>query len=322
MEVTAPTWMERLKRKLLLEPKPFAMKKEVNWKAIRKYALIGGGVALIAILLMPQHHAPTESFQENSESGATANAKMPADPAQDAWSQLQQGQSDFNSMPKSPNHVHSGGASGNSSNGDRSISMILVREGVDSKTQLPAGARLTIRLLGRAVVTGQAMPVIGVVTKDLLQESDLAIPQGAKIFGEASFNDGSERVLISWRAIQLPDGRERPLSATGVGLDGQIGIEGRVHSDAVKNAIGQTVTRFIGAYAEGSMQRGPLGSSEGGHENGLKNAIAETAKDRAEAWAEGMKKERKWIEIESGNESLAVLTQSFVFREPGATYGR
>jgi type IV secretory pathway VirB10-like protein len=166
------------------------------------------------------------------------------------------------------------------------------------------------------------MPVIGIVSKDVLQEGELAIPQGAKLFGEASFNDSTERADIAWRAIQLPDGRGRQISALGVGLDSQIGVEGRVHSEALKNAVGQTLTRFIGAYAEGSMQRGVLGASEGGSENGLKNAIAATAKDRAEAWAETMKKEKKWIEIDAGQEVSAVLTQAFPFREPGNTNGR
>jgi hypothetical protein len=51
----------------------------------------------------------------------------------------------------------------------------------------------------------------------------------------------------------MPDGRERAFSAVSVDLDGQVGVQGRIHSDGVKNAVGQTLSRFIGAYAEGSM---------------------------------------------------------------------
>ena len=104
-------------------------------------------------------------------------------------------------------------------------------------------------------------------------------------------------------------------------MDGQVGVEGRIHSDAIKNTIGETITRFIGAYAQGSIQQGSLGAAPGGSENGLKNAVAETANARADAWGEDLKKEKKWIELEAGTESYAVLTQSFVFRDPGATYG-
>jgi type IV secretory pathway VirB10-like protein len=166
------------------------------------------------------------------------------------------------------------------------------------------------------------MPVMGIVAHEVVHEDSLAIPEGAKVLGDVSFDDSSERAQISWRSIIFPDGRERPLSAVGVGRDGQLGVEGKVHSDALKNTIGQTVTRFIGAYAEGSMSRGQFGAAEGGHDNGVKNAIAETAKDRAEAWAEDMRKERKWIELDRGAESLVVLNQPFVFRDPGATHGR
>ncbi|MFN9066383.1 MAG: hypothetical protein ACK5V3_04090 [Bdellovibrionales bacterium] len=116
--------------------------------------------------------------------------------------------------------------------------------------------------------------------------------------------------------------RERPLSAIGVGSDGQVGVDGRVHSETMKNVIGQTMTRFIGAYAEGSMQRGSLGENPGGAENGLKNAISETAQDQAERWADDLKKEKRWIEISNRTEFYAVLTANFAFRDPGATYGQ
>ncbi|MEK6554611.1 MAG: hypothetical protein AABZ31_05190, partial [Bdellovibrionota bacterium] len=136
------------------------------------------------------------------------------------------------------------------------------------------------------------------------------------------FYEGGERPKNEWRSVQLPDGRERSLSAIGVGVDGQPGVSGRVHSDALKNAVGQTLTRFIGAYAEGSMQRGALGGSPGGRDNGLKNAIAETARDGAETWANDLKKEKRWIEISNGTEFYANLTANFAFRDPGATYDR
>jgi hypothetical protein len=36
---------------------------------------------------------------------------------------------------------------------------------------------------------------------------------------------------------------------------------------------------------------------------------------------EDMQKERKWIELESDTETVAVLNQPFTFRDAGATYG-
>jgi type IV secretory pathway VirB10-like protein len=161
------------------------------------------------------------------------------------------------------------------------------------------------------------------VSKDVIQEDgSAAIPQGSKLYGEASFDGNSERVQTTWKSVQYPNGALKPISAISLGSDGQVGIEGDVHSSSIKNAIGQTLTRFVGAYAEGSMQRGAWGSNQGGESNGLKNAISETAKDRANAWGEDMKKERKWVELKSGEVAFALMTQAFQFREAGATYGR
>lgn len=136
-----------------------------------------------------------------------------------------------------------------------------------------------------------------------------------------SFDDSSDRAQVVWKSLQFSDGRERQLSAVGISYDGQGGVEGKTHSEAIKNTVGLTLTKFIGAYAEGSMQKGPLGANAGGDDNGMKNAVAETAKDRADSWAHDLQKEKKWIELDSYTESIAVLSSPFIFRDPGF-YGR
>ena len=70
------------------------------------------------------------------------------------------------------------------------------------------------------------------------------------------------------------------------------------------------------------MQKGVLGSSDGGHANGFRNAVAETAKEGSSAYAENLKKQRRWIEVNAGTEFLAVINQPFTFRDPGASYGQ
>ncbi|MGK5090142.1 hypothetical protein WDW86_21545, partial [Bdellovibrionota bacterium FG-2] len=88
----------------------------------------------------------------------------------------------------------------------------------------------------------------------------------------------------------------------------------------LKNTIGQTVTRFIAAYAQGSMTRNSNGDSAGGSQNGMLNAFGQTAQDRGQAWADGMKKEKKWIELPPGAEALAVLSQPFTFKDQGSVH--
>ncbi len=325
MEVTEKMpFKERLSGLFFKEKAYFLARREIKWKSIQKCAIAAVAVGVIVVLFLPNPEQPQGSFHERAEAGSISRSRsIEGDPTQEAIAQMQGGGSG-RYVPGSLDHlyVNNSGSGPSSAAPDRSSSMVLTRGGGDTKTQIPPGSRLAVRLYEKAVVASQGMPIIGMVTRDYVHEDAVAVPQGSKLFGEISFDDGGDRARIDWRVIQLPDRRERPISALGIGADGQVGVAGKVHSEALKNTIGQTLTRFIGAYAEGSMQRGPMGSNQGGSDNGLRNAVAETAKDRAEAWADDLKKENRWIEVSNGTEFYAVLTQSFAFRDPGATYGR
>lgn len=323
MEMTLkPSLREKLVGFFLKEKTYFLKRREINWKSVRSCAIAAVCVGVLVVLALPAPAPEQDSFNKKADGTLSASASPQNNPTEETLRQL--GEASYaRSAPASLEHLYARSGSGGSRSGDdRASSMILARGGFDSKTQLPPGSRLSVRLYEQAIVAGQGMPVIGLVTRHYIHENSLAIPEGSKLFGEVSFEEGSDRAKVDWRSIQLPDGRERPLSAIGVGTDGQVGIAGRVHSEAVKNTVGQTLTRFIGAYAEGSMQRGTMGGNPGGNDNGWKNAIAETAKDRAEAWAEDLKKEKRWIEVSESTDFYAVLTQNFAFRDPGSTYGR
>jgi type IV secretory pathway VirB10-like protein len=311
----------------LKEPKPFTSKREVNWSRVQVWAISFVGVLIFGLLVMPDSEPDQDTFHEKAERGSLDQIKEAEnDPTLETLRQLQESQANIGQVHGSLDHLYRPNPQVRSGNGgntpDRNSSMILTRGGTDARTQLTAGTRVTIRLTGKVVIENVGMLVVGIVAQDVAAENGIAIPSGAKVLGDASFDEGSERASISWSAIILPDGRERPFSAIGVGNDGQAGINGRVHSNGVKNAVGQTLTRFIGAYASGSMSTGMLGANQGGHQNGLRNAVAETATDRANAMGEELQKERKWIEIDSGSETIAILNQPFTFRDAGATYGR
>ena len=325
MEVNAQVSLKaRIFSLVLKDSLPFTKKRDVNWSAVKKFGGAGLVAAVLLVLLLPTAKEEQKTFHEKTDSGSSQQtAGVESDPTQDTLVQLQNARTNTAAVPRSldPLSQIAGGVSGQ--NGpDRNSPMILARDDASSKNQLPLGSRFSVCLLEKTIIGSQAMPVVGIVEREVTYEDAVAIPKGSKLFGEASFDDNSERAQITWKSVRLPDGRERQISAIGVDRDGQAGVEGILHSNAIKNAIGQTATRFIGAYAEGSMQRGPLGASQGGYDNGVKNAVAETAKDRANAWAEEMKKEKKWIELRSGEEFNAVLTQAFSFRDPGVTYGR
>jgi len=310
----------------LHDPKPFSDRREVKWNLVRNVSIGLVATVVVGILIMPDKKEQNGTFHENAPGGSMSAVKPSAnDPTDETTRQLNQARGNLNGVHSNLDYLYqSQGGSAHSGGGtqNKNSAMILTRDGNDTRGSLSAGTRLAIRLSNRIVISSQAMPVIGIITNDVINESDVAIPKGTKVLGTATFDDTNERAAIDWKTIILPDGRERQFQAIGVSQDGQAGIEGKVTSNAVKNTIGETLTQFIGSYAEGSMSQGAFGASQGGVSNGLKNAVAQTAKERASNMAETMKKEKKWIELSAGTDTLAVLSQSFAFKDPGAVYGR
>ncbi len=319
--------LEGLKQYFLKEARPFTSKREVNWSKV-KIVVSGLLVFVVLVIICVPTSTPEETtFHEKAEAGTLIQVKTTEnDPTQETINQLKNSQVNLQQVHGSLDYLYQPakptGSGGSASSGrDRNSGMILSRGGVDTRTQLSSGTKVYIRLNGKTTIAGQAMPVVGIVTSDVSSESGTAIPSGSKVLGEASFDSDNERASITWRSIILPDGRERPFSALSMGTDGQVGIDGNVHSDGVKNAVGQTLTRFVGAYAAGSMSTGMFGANQGGNSNGIKNAIAQTATDRANDMGETLQKERKWVELDSGTETIAVLNQPFTFRNAGSMYG-
>lgn len=298
---------------------PFAPRAEVDWARVRACGGAAVGIGVLVLLFLPPAEETRLAVDEDARD-VPAELRSPlAHEAADPTGRTLELMS-VRGEPMMPGRFRNEGRGPGSKETEQS--MVLVRPGSDSGVSVPAGTRLRVRLIERATVGVQAMPVIGEVTADLMWDGSPVIRKGARILGEISFDEGTERAKVDWKAIRLPEGRERPLAGIGIGEDGQVGVEGDIRSQVLRNVGGQMLTRFVAAYAEGSMRRGPLGSSEGGSENGLKYAVAETAKDRANAWAEDLSKEAKWIEVAPDRPFAVVLTQAFVFRDPGFTHGR
>lgn len=308
--------MEKLKIYFLQEPKPLTSKRDVNWTKVK----IAAGICLITvimiILFLPnQTEQKTNSYKQDDRETPVATS-ISEDPTQETLRQLQDTQN-FRGVHRSLDYLYRPSSyplgSGNSSGVDhRNSSMIISRQG-DAKNQLNVGTRLLIRLNEQITVTNQVMPIIGYISKDITTGDGVAIAVNSKVIGDASFDETSERVTITWKSIIFESGTEKQLSAIAVGRDGQLGIDGRVKSNGFKNAIGETVAEFIGAYGAGSMNTGVLGANEGGHVNGIRAAISETARNQAKKMGEDLKKEKKWIELESNQETIAVLNQPFNF---------
>ncbi len=294
------------RRLFFAERVPFSEKRDVNWKAV-KWVLLGV-VALFVLVVLAMPSTPEQVPPEEVEAVTLQRREMEPHQAEV-----------IPSSQRLSNYYSSNRGSGSAPN--RQGPMVVTRGGLDYKTQLPPGSRIRVRLLQGAIVSSESMPIIGLVIEDVSTESGVAVEKGSRIFGEASFDDSGDVATVVWTSLQTPDGRERQMAAIGVSLSGHVGVQGEVHSKRGQNIAGSTISRFVGAYAEGSVERGVLGFSKGGAKNGLKTAVAETAKDQADSYASDLKREKRWIELEAGNESLAVLKQPFAFRDPGS-YGR
>lgn len=296
-----------LKRIFFSERVPFSEKRDVNWKAVKWVVLIAITSFVLVVLVLPS--SPEEKPPEEVQ--ASVPARREAD-------QLER---EMIPTSKDLSAYYASSRGGGGSAPTRESAMVVSRQGLDYRTQLPPGTRIPVRLVQGAIVSSDSMPIVAIVTGDVSTETGIAIERGSKVFGEASYDDSGDVAQVVWTSIQLADGRERKMTAIGVSLSGHVGVQGRVHSKRAQNIAGSTISRFVGAYAEGSMTRGVLGHSKGGAENGLKSAVAETAKDQADSYASDLKREKRWIELETGSDSLVVLKQPFAFRDPGS-YGR
>lgn len=317
--------VRRILKLYLKEQKPFTRKRDINWKALKVSALFGVVSLVLILLLLPTTQSERGDFsQKIDRNGNKVQTISEENATADTWTQMQQSQQNSGIAPHSLDYIGSssrGSSLDSKERPNRGSSMILERAGVTSKTQLSPGSKIKVKLLDSISLSTDSVPVIASVLVDVEQDGALAIPRGSKVIGDLLLDETTERASVTFRSLQMPDGRERQISAIAQGSDGQLGIEGKISSLAVRNVAGKTLSQFIGAYADGSIQRGQMGSSEGGHENGLKTAVSETAKDLADDWAENLKKEKKWLEIKAGKEFIMTLTQPFQFKDPGSTYG-
>jgi len=313
--------VSNLQNVFLKEERPFTKKRDVNWSRVQIVSVVFISLLVVGILVWPTSPEIQTTFSEK-EGISKPSLQETSDPSQEAFKQLKGSGQSGNQVHSSLDYLYgrdtaSSGGSGNQVN--RNSGMIISRNGFDSRTQLSPGTKITLVLLQSVTVEARSMPVQGRVTSDVEAESGVAIPAGSKALGEVSFDASTERTSVSWRSIILPDGRERPFSAQGMGGDGHVGLNARVHSTEAKNVVGQTVTKFVGAYAAGSLNTGPFGANPGGNKNGIKNAIAETASERANKMGESWQKERKWVELDAGTVIPSVINQPFSFKEPGST---
>lgn len=307
--VTTKLW-DNVTGIFIIEPVSFSTKRRINFRGLGW--LLCGFLAIfcLVVFFVPTPAEQTRNYSERTNESGNQTVGG------------QSGQAVPYQSPLNPAAVRSAVATGNVGGGggapasNRNTSMIIGRDN-DLSTTLPPGTKFWVKLAQPATVTNRTLPIIGVVVSTVSGGNSIAIPENSKIFGEAMLDSESERASITWKSIMFPDGRSKTLSALALGEDNQAGVDGNYHSDALKNTAGQFVSRFVGGVAQGAMTRSPFGVSQGGIQNGLLQGVADTAKDRTDSWSEDMKKPRAWIELEAGARFQVILSQPFIYRDPG-----
>ena len=295
-------------KSIFVKENEVSQKKDINFTAFRNLA-IAGVVLFVAIVFMLPTDVPVEFSERIEKTRSETNASSTNEHQNQSSSAQNLWESPASSMPIPRGH----------SEINYNTSM-LVGSSQNAKTQLRAGQRLPLRLIDNVIVSQESVPVLAELILDSNTDSGLKLPAGTRFYGEASFQKGSDRAQIRFSQISLPSGKIRKISANSLSKDGQPGVIGRVFSDGAKNTAGQILTTFVGGLAQGSMETDVLGRSKGGIENGLLGAVAATAQARAQSYGEKLKTEREWIELKSGTECDAVLSDSLQLQNGGDQY--
>jgi len=286
-------------------------KSEINFLGYKWVFLSGLTLFVAYVLLSPEE--PKREF--------TQKLKDPQTDATDiaAGSAPQKSDGKVSGLWSSGGNLPHGGVGGGSggSQVNYNTPMVLNSKFGNARTQFRAGTRIPLKIVDKFVVSQDAVPILAESILDSVTESGIRIPAGTRFYGEASFSRGSERCDVNFKQISLPSGEIKPISALGIGKDGQPGLGGHVRSDGMKNTAGQLITSFVGGFASGSMQTDPFGRSRGGVENGLLSAVADTTKAKAQDYGQKLQTQREWIEVEHGVELDALLKDTLNLNEGG-----
>lgn len=188
--------------------------------------------------------------------------------------------------------------------------------------QFNAGTKVRIKMAEKFMASSDPTPVMAVTVEDIQTEAGIILPAGSELYGEATLVRGSSRAKVEFKQLSEPNGRLRAIQGLAIGLDGERGVEGKLHSESLKNSAGQVITSFVAGLAGGSVERDLLGNSKGGVSNGLLSAVSEAARDQATKYGESLKEAREWVEVQAGADAEVILTQSLKMIESENPYGR
>ena len=85
---------------------------------------------------------------------------------------------------------------------------------------VPTGVKIKAHLANAIFSFNVSSPVIAVVDEDYGKDDVTLIPKGTQFIGDAGIVKSRDRVNVKFSTMVLPDGREMPVKAMALSLDG------------------------------------------------------------------------------------------------------
>lgn len=186
-------------------------------------------------------------------------------------------------------------------------SRLLQVHGSLSGARLPVGKVLYGHTLNRLVVGGDESPVLVAL--------EGPGPSGLRLLGIARASASDGRVVLEFKQLLTPAGREIPIHALGLDSEGALGVRAEVFSSKALSVLGGMATSFISGLAAGSQSQAvsPFGFSatQPTGRNALLQGVAQTAADQSKRLIEEATAEKPVLVV-SPETPVSVLVQEEV----------
>lgn len=183
-----------------------------------------------------------------------------------------------------------------------------------STDSMPMGTRIPVALINNVISSNTETPIIAQVTEDVLG-GGVSIPTESKAYGTARLNVNSQRLMVKFTAIVLPDGHELPISAAAIDEDMVYGLSGEFDSKEVDKTVASTAGQFISGLASGLKDKTPTPSGApmepGSLKNGVLNAFTQSGLGYAEKRAQDASSIQPVLRLPAGKQFYLFLERKF-----------
>ena len=187
--------------------------------------------------------------------------------------------------------------------------------GSNPESALPTGFGIPVRLVNSIQSGESSTPVIAEVTEDINSRSELTIPKGTRVIGQASVDDSARRIQVHFQTLVYPEGEQHSVQGLALMPDGSAGLVGDYHSGSGTRQLGRFLGTFVGGMAEGMTERqsaGLMGSYEvGSVRNGLLNGVSQSAQDQTRAITDDLSNTKPTMTLPSGQSFILYLEKGY-----------